>query len=123
LTFPPKGRRGWQLLELVEEAAFSAEDRKRPGMQEALRVLESGEAEALVASKLDTPSRSLLERERAQRLSPWRQRRHGDIGRAQTSTVVRKVVVPRGDNDRRQPGSATQTPMREHSLGPFVEPH
>ena len=36
---------------------------------------------------------------RAQRLSPWRQRRHGDIGRAQTGTVVRKVVVPRGDND------------------------
>jgi len=54
-------RRGWQLLEVLEEAGFAAEDLKRPGIQEALRVLESADAEALVASKLDTPSRSLLE--------------------------------------------------------------
>jgi len=46
-------RRGWQLLEVVEEAGFSAEDLKRPGLQEALRVLASGEAKALVARKLD----------------------------------------------------------------------
>ncbi|MEX2612919.1 MAG: recombinase family protein [Gaiellaceae bacterium] len=54
-------RRGWQLLEVVEEAGFSAEDLKRPGIQEALRVLESGDGEALVARKPDSPSRSLLE--------------------------------------------------------------
>ena len=42
-------RRGWQLLEVVEEAGFAAEDLKRPGMKEALRVLESADAEALVA--------------------------------------------------------------------------
>jgi DNA invertase Pin-like site-specific DNA recombinase len=54
-------RRGWQLLEVSEEAAFSAEELKRPGMKEALRVLESADAQALVARKLDTPSRSLLE--------------------------------------------------------------
>ena len=54
-------RRGWQLVELVEEADFAAEELKRPGMKEALRVLESGDAQALVARKLDTPSRSLLE--------------------------------------------------------------
>jgi len=54
-------RRGWQLLEVVEEAGFSAWDLKRPGIQEALRLLESGDAKALVASKLDTPSRSLLD--------------------------------------------------------------
>jgi DNA invertase Pin-like site-specific DNA recombinase len=54
-------RRGWQLVELVEEAGFSAEELKRPGIEEALRVLESGEAKALVARKLDRASRSLLE--------------------------------------------------------------
>jgi len=52
-------RRGWQLVELVKEAGFAAEELKRPGIEEALRVL--GDAEALVARKLDTPSRSLLE--------------------------------------------------------------
>ena len=29
-------RRGWQLLEVLEEAGFSAEELKRPGIQEAL---------------------------------------------------------------------------------------
>jgi DNA invertase Pin-like site-specific DNA recombinase len=52
-------RRGWQLLEVLEEAGFSAEDLKRPGIQEALRVLEMGDAQALVARKLDRPARSL----------------------------------------------------------------
>ena len=54
-------RRGWQLLELGEEAGFSAEELERPGIQEALRVLESGDAMALVARKLDRPSRLLLD--------------------------------------------------------------
>jgi DNA invertase Pin-like site-specific DNA recombinase len=54
-------RHGWQLLEVVEEAGCSAEDLKRPGIQEALRVLEGGDAKALVCRKLDTPSRSLFE--------------------------------------------------------------
>jgi DNA invertase Pin-like site-specific DNA recombinase len=54
-------RRGWQLLEVVEEAGFSAEDLKRPGIQEVLRVLESAEAKALVARKPDRAQRSLLD--------------------------------------------------------------
>jgi DNA invertase Pin-like site-specific DNA recombinase len=54
-------RRGWQLLEVLAEAGFSAEELKRPGIQQALRVLESGDATALVARKLDRPSRSLLD--------------------------------------------------------------
>jgi len=54
-------RRGWQLVEVVAEAGCSAEERTRPGMKEARRVLERAEAKALVARKLDTPSRSLLE--------------------------------------------------------------
>jgi len=54
-------RRGWELVEVVAEAGCSAEERTRPGMKEARRVLERAEAQALVARKLDTPSRSLLE--------------------------------------------------------------
>jgi DNA invertase Pin-like site-specific DNA recombinase len=41
-------RRGWRLVEVAEEAGFSAED-------------ERGDTQALVAGKLDRPSRSLLE--------------------------------------------------------------
>ncbi len=52
-------RRGWRLVEAVEEAGFSAEDLQRPGIQEALRPLEIADAKALVAAKLDRLSRSL----------------------------------------------------------------
>ena len=31
-------RRGWHLVEVIEDAGFSAKDMKRPGVQEALRV-------------------------------------------------------------------------------------
>jgi DNA invertase Pin-like site-specific DNA recombinase len=54
-------RRGWQLIEVGEKAGFSAEELKRPGIKEALRVLERGDGKALVARKLDKPARSLLE--------------------------------------------------------------
>ncbi len=54
-------RRGWQLLEAVEDAGFSAKERKRPGIEEALRVLESADAQALVAAKQIGLSRSLLD--------------------------------------------------------------
>ena len=54
-------RRGWQLVEVIEDAGYSAKDMKRPGVQEALRVLEAGEASALVVAKLDRLSRSMLD--------------------------------------------------------------
>jgi DNA invertase Pin-like site-specific DNA recombinase len=54
-------RRGWELLEVVEDAGFSAKDLKRPGIQEALRVLREGDAKALVAAKLDRLSRSMID--------------------------------------------------------------
>ena len=54
-------RRGWQLIEVLEEAGFAAEELKRPDMQEALRVVASGDGKALVARKLDRPSRVLLD--------------------------------------------------------------
>jgi DNA invertase Pin-like site-specific DNA recombinase len=52
-------RRGWRLVEVVEDAGFSGDDLKRPGVQEALRVLASGDAKALVAVRLDRLSQSM----------------------------------------------------------------
>jgi DNA invertase Pin-like site-specific DNA recombinase len=54
-------RRGWELVEPIEDRGFSAKDMKRPGVQEALRVLEAREASALVVAKLDRLSRSMID--------------------------------------------------------------
>ena len=54
-------RRGWHLVEVIDDAGFSAKDLKRPGVQEALRVLEAGDAGALVVAKLDRLSRSMID--------------------------------------------------------------
>jgi DNA invertase Pin-like site-specific DNA recombinase len=54
-------RRGWHLVETLEDAGYSARDLRRPGIQEALRVLEEGKASALVVAKLDRLSRSMLD--------------------------------------------------------------
>jgi DNA invertase Pin-like site-specific DNA recombinase len=54
-------RRGWQLVDVVEDAGFSAKDLKRPGIKAALEVLEVGDAKALVAAKLDRLSRSMID--------------------------------------------------------------
>jgi DNA invertase Pin-like site-specific DNA recombinase len=54
-------RRGWELVETLEDAGYSAKDLKRPAVQEALRTLEAGEAKALVVAKLDRLSRSMLD--------------------------------------------------------------
>jgi DNA invertase Pin-like site-specific DNA recombinase len=54
-------RRGWQVVEVIEDAGFSAKDLKRPGVSAALEELERGRADALVVSKLDRLSRSMLD--------------------------------------------------------------
>src|SRR5256885_16834960 len=54
-------RRGWQLVEVIEDAGYSAKALKRPGVQIALETLRRGEADALVAAKLDRLSRSMLD--------------------------------------------------------------
>ena len=54
-------RHGWRPLELVEQAGFSAEQLQRPGIQEALRRLEIGEAKALVAVKRGRLCRLVLD--------------------------------------------------------------
>jgi DNA invertase Pin-like site-specific DNA recombinase len=48
-------------VETFEDAGYSAKDLKRPSLQEALRVLEGGDASALVVAKLDRLSRSMLD--------------------------------------------------------------
>ncbi len=54
-------RRGWQLVEVIEDAGYSAWDLKLPGVQIALETLRRGEAGALVVAKLDRLSRSMLD--------------------------------------------------------------
>jgi len=54
-------RRGWRLVEVVEDAGFAAKDLNRPAIKEAPPVLETGNLKALVVAKLDRLSRSLQE--------------------------------------------------------------
>src|SRR5437763_14828909 len=54
-------RRGWQLVEVIEAAGYSAKHQKRPGVQIALETLGRGEGAALVGAKLDRRSRSTLD--------------------------------------------------------------
>jgi DNA invertase Pin-like site-specific DNA recombinase len=54
-------RRGWTLVEVIDDAGYSARDLKRPGVQIALETLRRGEAGALVVAKLDRLSRSMLD--------------------------------------------------------------
>src|SRR4051794_11762003 len=55
------GRRGWEVVEVIEDAGYSAKDLRRPGVRAALEELERGRADALVVAKLDRLSRSMLD--------------------------------------------------------------
>jgi len=52
--------RGWELVELVEDADESGDDDARPGLNRALTLIADGDAEALVVAKLDRLSRSSI---------------------------------------------------------------
>jgi DNA invertase Pin-like site-specific DNA recombinase len=52
-------RRGWTAIDYVEDPAWSGKDLERPAMQRALAMLASGEADYLVAAKVDRISRSV----------------------------------------------------------------
>ena len=54
-------RRGWQIIEVIEDAGFSAKDLKRPGVRAALDQLARKQADGLVVAKLDRLSRSMLD--------------------------------------------------------------
>jgi DNA invertase Pin-like site-specific DNA recombinase len=48
-----------ELLEIITDAGVSAKTLERPGLEKALKMLEAGEAEALVIVKLDRLTRSV----------------------------------------------------------------
>jgi DNA invertase Pin-like site-specific DNA recombinase len=52
-------RRGWELLEITEDAGVSGKGIDRPALQKSLQVLADGEAEVLMCAKLDRLSRSV----------------------------------------------------------------
>jgi len=54
-------RRGWHLVEVVEDAGYSGKDLRRPGIAAALEALRSHRADTLVVAKLDRLSRSMLD--------------------------------------------------------------
>ncbi|MBI2763513.1 MAG: recombinase family protein [Chloroflexi bacterium] len=54
-------RRGWTVVEVIEDAGYSGKSMKRPGIAKALEVLKQGRADTLVVAKLDRLSRSMLD--------------------------------------------------------------
>jgi DNA invertase Pin-like site-specific DNA recombinase len=54
-------RRGWHLVEVIEDAGYSGKSLKRPGIAAALDALAHKRADTLVVAKLDRVSRSLLD--------------------------------------------------------------
>jgi DNA invertase Pin-like site-specific DNA recombinase len=54
-------RRGWHLVEVIEDAGFSGKNLQRPGIVAALEALKRHQADTLVVSKLDRLSRSMLD--------------------------------------------------------------
>ena len=54
-------RRGWTLVEVIEDAGYSGKDLKRPGIVAVLDALKHHEADTLVVAKLDRLSRSMLD--------------------------------------------------------------
>lgn len=54
-------RRGWAVVEVIEDAGFSARSMKRPGLTDALARLRAGEADVLAVAKIDRLSRSLAD--------------------------------------------------------------
>jgi DNA invertase Pin-like site-specific DNA recombinase len=54
-------RRGWRLVEVIDDEGYSAKDLRRPGIKIALDELKRGRADALVVAKLDRLSRSMVD--------------------------------------------------------------
>src|SRR6478736_5637676 len=54
-------RRGWTIVDEIADVGYTAANLKRPGIQEAFERLEAGDADALVISRIDRLSRSLVD--------------------------------------------------------------
>lgn len=53
--------RGFELVQVIEDAGASAKSLARPGLLQALELVESGAADGIAVAKLDRLSRSLLD--------------------------------------------------------------
>lgn len=53
--------RGWEIVARFEDGGISGSTLDRPGLNEALAMVERGDADALVVAKLDRLSRSLMD--------------------------------------------------------------
>jgi DNA invertase Pin-like site-specific DNA recombinase len=53
--------RGWSVVRHLEDVASGKSTNGRPGLEEAVAIIEGGEADALVATKLDRISRSVVD--------------------------------------------------------------
>jgi DNA invertase Pin-like site-specific DNA recombinase len=53
-------RRGWELVEVIEDDGYTGRTDDRPGLQRALRLLAKRKAKAVVVARLDRLARSLL---------------------------------------------------------------
>jgi len=54
-------RRGWELLDVIEDAGASGSDGDRPGLRRAFGLIADGSASALIVAKLDRLSRSVID--------------------------------------------------------------
>lgn len=54
-------RRGWSLVKVIPDDGYSGRDTHRPGLMEALDLIVAGDAQGVVAAKLDRISRSVVD--------------------------------------------------------------
>jgi DNA invertase Pin-like site-specific DNA recombinase len=54
-------RKGWDLVEIIEDPGYSAKTLDRPGMSRVRSLLRSGKVDALMVSKLDRATRSTVD--------------------------------------------------------------
>lgn len=110
--------RGYDLLEILEDAGWSGKDLERPGIAQALERLDAGQADALMVAKLDRLSRSLLDF--AQIMATARAKRWTivalDLG-VDTSTpageMMANVLATFAQFERRLIGQRTKDAMAE----------
>ena len=115
-------RKGWSLVEMVEDAGFSAKDLNRPGMVHALELLQSGQAGALVVAKLDRATRSVIDASNllAQGKSEGWALVALDLGldpTTPTGELVATIMAGVGQWERRAIGARTREARREEGRG------
>ncbi len=117
-------RRGWELILIVEDVASGRTMRGRDGLAEAVRLIEAGEADGLLVSKLDQLSRSVADF--ATMLARFQAKGWGltllDIG-LDTTTVtgaaMAHVVSAFSEMERKRIGERTREALAERRAAEF----